>query len=143
MGKTRRGAATKIMAIADRSGLPVSAAIASGERHEAPLVRAVLFDRFTTKKPKRLIGDRAYDSKKLEEELANKEIELIAPTRWTTRSRQQDGRPLRRYKHRWKVERLFAWLLRFRRLTTRYEHKAENFLGFVHLGCLVILLRHL
>lgn len=143
MGKTRRGPATKIVAIADSNGLPVSAAIASGERHEAPLVRAVVFDRFTTAKPKKLIGDRAYDSKKLEEELSNNEIELIAPTRMTTRSRQQDGRALRRYKRRWKVERLWAWLLRFRRITTRYEVKPANFLGFVHLGCLVILLRHL
>ena len=143
MGKTRRGLATKIVAIADRSGLPVSATIASGERHEARLVKAALFDRFTTKNPEKLIGDRAFDSKKVEVELADKGIELIAPVRRTSRARCQDGRALRRYKRRWKVERLFAWLLRFRRLTTRYEYKADNFLGFVHLGCLVILLRHL
>jgi transposase len=131
------------MAIADRSGLPISATIASGERSEVRLVEAVVEQRFTTEKPERLIGDKAYDSAKLEEELEAQDIELIAPTRRTTRSRWQDGRPLRRYKRRWKIERLFAWLLRFRRLTNRYESKAENFLGFLHLGCLVILLRHL
>jgi transposase len=57
--------------------------------------------------------------------------------------RRPDGRVLRRYKRRWKVERLFAWLLRNRRLTERYERKAANFLGFVLLGCLKILLNHL
>jgi IS4 transposase len=52
-----------------------------------------------------------------------------------------DGRKLRRYKRRWKIERLFAWLQNFRRLVVRYEHKDENFLGLVQLGCIVILLR--
>ena len=39
------------------------------------------------------------------------------------------------------IERLFAWLQNFRRLVVRYEHKAQNFLGFAHLGCMLILLR--
>src|SRR6266852_3912164 len=37
---------------------------------------------------------------------------------------------------------LFAWLQNFRRLLVRYERYAENFLGMLHLGCCVILLRH-
>ncbi len=131
------------MAIADRSGLPISATIASGERHEVRNVDEAVKQRFTSKAPERIIGDRAFDSAPLEKELADKAIELIAPKRTTSRARKQDGRALRRYKRRWKVERLFAWLLRFRRISTRYEYKAQNFLGFVHLGCLVILLRHL
>ena len=53
----------------------------------------------------------------------------------------QAGRKLRRGKSRWKVERLFTWLQNFRRLVVRYEYKAENFLGMVQLGCIVILLR--
>jgi hypothetical protein len=40
------------------------------------------------------------------------------------------------------VERLFAWLEHFRRLVTRWEYHAENFLGFVRLGCLKLLLRY-
>lgn len=143
MGKTRRGAATKIMAIADRNGLPVSASIASGERNEVRLVEQALAERFTEDKPQKLVGDRAYDSAKLEIELAEEDIELICPVRSNHRTRRQDGRALRRYKRRWKVERLFAWLLRFRRVSTRYERNHENYLGFVHLACIVILLRHL
>jgi transposase len=41
------------------------------------------------------------------------------------------------------VERLFAWLSNFRRLVVRYERRVENYLGFVRLACIVILLRHL
>ena len=143
MGKTRRGPATKLMAIADRRGLPISATIASGQRHEVRLVDAAVEERFTKEKIQKLIGDRAYDSAKLQKELAAKGIELIAPMRVNQRARFQDGRAMRRYKRRWKVERLFAWLLRFRRVSTRYDYQAENYLAFVHLACLVILLRHL
>ena len=69
-------------------------------------------------------------------------VELIAPHQARRRYKTQDGRPLRRYKRRWKVERLFAWLHNFRRLVNRWERYAENFLGFLHLGCIRILLRH-
>lgn len=50
---------------------------------------------------------------------------------------------LRRYKKRWRVERLFAWFHNFRRLVTRWEYHVENFLGMVHLACLKLLLKHL
>ena len=143
MGKTRRGLASKIVAIADRFGLPLSAILASGENHEVTLVERTLEQRFTKKKPQRLIADRAYDSSTLEKSLQKKGIQLIAPVRRKNKTRHQDGRHLRRYRRRWKIERLFAWLLRFRRISTRFDRIAQHYLGFVHLGCIVILLRHL
>jgi transposase len=91
-----------------------------------------------------LIGDKAWDSAKHATALRlERGIELIAPKRGGKRpsKRKQDGRSLRRYRRRWKVERLFAWLKQFRRIATRWERKAENYLGFLHLGCAVILLR--
>ncbi len=92
--------------------------------------------------PERLIGDRAYDSDPLDEQLAEQGIEMIAPhKRNRKKAKTQDGRLLRRYRRRWKVERLFAWLQNFRRLITRHDYKIENYLGFVHLGCILILIR--
>ena len=74
--------------------------------------------------------------------LAKLGIEMIAPHRRNRKKpKTQDGRKLRRYKRRWKVERLCAWLGNFRRLVVRYERYALNFLGFVHLGCILLLLR--
>jgi transposase len=71
-------------------------------------------------------------------------IEMIAPHRpKRTRTLAQDGRALRRYRHRWKVERLFAWLPNDRRIVVRWERYPENFLGMVHLASAIILLRHL
>jgi len=130
------------MAVADRHGLPIAIGIASGERHETKLVHETLAARFIRRLPRRLIGDKAYDSNRLDAELAACGVEMIAPHN-PTHPKTQDGRPLRRYKRRWKVERLFAWLLRFRRVHTRYEHKAPNLLAFLKLGCLAILLRRL
>lgn len=68
---------------------------------------------------------------------------MIAPHNPTRKRITQDGRPLRRYMRRWHVERLFAWMMRFRRLVTRYELKSKNFFAFVKLACLAILLRRL
>jgi transposase len=66
-------------------------------------------------------------------------IRLIAPHKYVRRRENtQDGRELRRYCRRWKIERLFAWLHNFRRLVSRWEYQEANFLGMVRLGCLVI-----
>ena len=80
--------------------------------------------------PERLIGDRAYDSDPLDERLAEYGIDMIAPHKSNRKkSRTQDGRAVRRYRRRWKVERLFAWLQHFRRLITRHDYKIENLLA--------------
>ena len=94
--------------------------------------------------PRRLVADRAYDSDPLRQQLAEQDIELISPhRRGRVRPKTQDGRKLRRYKRRWKVERLFAWLGNQRRLLVRWERYIENYLAFIHLACALILLRYL
>jgi transposase len=130
------------MAVADRHGFPVAVYAASASPHEVSLVEGTLAEVLTAERPARLIGDKAYDSDPLDAELAAQGIELIAPHRSNReKARTQDGRKLRRYKRRWKVERLFAWLHNFRRIAMRFDFHDENYLGFVHLGCIRILLR--
>lgn len=142
MGKTKRGKGTKLMAVSDRFGLPLAVCIASASPHETTLVQPLLERRFCAALPLRLIGDKAYDSDPLDKQLAEQGIALIAPHRaGRVKPKTQDGRVLRRYRRRWKVERLFAWMQQFRRLVVRYEWHEANFLGFVHLACLKILLR--
>lgn len=108
------------------------------------LVETTLDQRFVAEQPLRLIGDKAYDSDPLDQRLLDQRgIELIAPHKRNRKKKPtQDGRPLRRYRRRWKVERLFAWFHNYRRLTVRWEFHAANFLGFLKLGCMMILLRH-
>ena len=130
------------MALSDGSSSPLALHTESASPHEITLVEAALASAFLKEKPKRLIGDKAYDSDPLDEALKERGIEMIAPHRKNRKKkRTQDGRKLRRYKRRWKIERLFAWLQNFRRLVVRYEYKDENFLGMTQLGCIIILLR--
>ena len=143
VGKTKRGKGTKIMAVADGTGLPVAVCAESATPHEVTLVQQTLSELFIAEPIERLIGDNAYDSDRLDRELADTGVEMIAPHRSNRKNRTQDRRALRRYRRRWKVERLFAWLQNFRRLTTRWEHRLDNFLGMLHLACELSLLRYL
>ena len=130
------------MAVTDAHGLPLALDIQTAQKHETKLVTGTLEARFTADLPQRLIGDKAYDSDPLDAELAQLGIDMIAPHRKNRKKpKTQDGRKLRRYKRRWKVERFFSWLYNFRRLPVRYEYHADNYLTFVQLACIVILLR--
>jgi transposase len=107
------------------------------------LVESTLDKRLTEELPERLIGDRAYDSDPLDESLRKQGIQMIAPHKSNrTKPATQDGRVLRRYKRRWKVERLFAWLQNFRRIHVRHDRSLENYFAFVLLGCMIIFLRN-
>ena len=142
VGPTKRGKGVKIMGIVDREGLPLSVSTHAANHHEVTLVQ-LSFDFYMLEAmPGHLVGDKAYDSDELDEQLRSDGIEMVAPHRKNrTRLKTQDGRSLRRYRRRWKVERFFAWLQWQRRLVTRWEYYPANFLGFVQLACLLILLR--
>jgi len=66
---------------------------------------------------------------------------MIAPHRSSCKLKTQNGRSLRRYARRWVVERFFAWIHWKRRLLVRWEYYAENFLGFVQLAAVLMLLK--
>lgn len=142
MGKTKRGKGTKIMKLVDGHGTPLAIDIASASPAEVTLIERLLAKRILRRRPQRLIYDRAGDSDPLRARLRRQGVELICPHRKNrTRPKTQDGRPLRRYKRRWKIERSISWLQNFRRLVTRYEHRPHLFLGFAQLACLFITLR--
>jgi transposase len=131
------------MAIEDGHGLPIAICTHEAGCHEVNLVEKTLSASFIRPKPKRIIGDKAYDSDQLDKKLKKKKTKLIAPHRKNRKSNPtQDGRELRRYSRRWKIERLFAWIFNFRKCHTRYEYYEENFLGFVQLACIIILTRN-
>ena len=141
VGKTKRGKGTKIMGVADSHGLPLALRTESASPAEVKLVAKTLDEQIMGAVPQRLIGDKAYDSDELDKDLM--QHYGTAPNRENRLIPTQDGRPLRRYRRRWKIERLFAWFFNFRRLVVRYEYHAQNFQAFVHLAAALILLRHL
>jgi transposase len=132
------------MAVGDAHGLPLAIITEAAAPAEVTLVEATLQQSLVEEKPVRLIADKAYDSDPLREKLLAQGIVLLAPHReGRAKPAFNDGRWLRRYRKRWKIERLFAWLHNFRRLVVRYEYHPENYLAFLHLACALILLRHL
>ncbi len=132
------------MAVADGSSTPVACYTTAASPGECTLVTKTLRHTFTREKPERLLGDKAYDSDPLDQLLRARGIRLISPHRaGRVRKKTQDGRELRRYKRRWTIERLFAWLQHFRHLVTRYDYHLRVFEAFVLLGMMVIVLRKL
>ena len=143
IGVTKAGKGVKIMVLVDARGLPVAVDTASATPHESKLVQGLFDFMLTRVTPDRIIGDKAYDSDALDDQLACEGSDLIAPHRSNRRpeNKTQDGRYLRRYKRRWTVERTISWFQNFRRLCIRWEKSSTLFQGFLHLGCSIILLK--
>jgi transposase len=138
------------MVVADGRGVPLGIQLTSASPHEVKLIESTLEQVAVPrsgpgrprKNPPRLIYDRAADSDPLRERLRRRGIELICPHRENrTKPKLQDGRSLRRYRRRWKIERTIAWLGNYRRLVVRYERNTKMFLAFVQIACLMITLR--
>ena len=144
MGATKRGKGTKWMVVVDGQGLPLGSQLTSASPGEVTLAEATLDAIQAEAQPERVIADRAYDSDPFRQTLADRGIELICPHRANRRrAKTQDGRKLRRYRRRWKIERTFAWLGNFRRLVIRYERHLLMYASFFHLACCLILVRWL
>jgi len=132
------------MVVVDGQGVPLGSQLTSATPAEVNFVEPTLAAIGLAKQPLRVIADRGYDSNPLRLSLRARGIELIAPHRRNrTRHLMNDGRKLRRYRKRWKIERTFAWLGNFRRLIVRYDRLLSSYRAFFHLACALITLRFL
>ncbi len=131
------------MVLVDGRGLPASVDTMSASPHESQCVQRLFVFMLCSETPPRVIGDKAYDSDKLDEALAHQGIEMIAPHRGNRRKQDitQDGRSLRRYDRRSTVERSLSWFQNVRRLCIRWEKSTTLFQGYLHLGCTLLLLK--
>ena len=142
MGKTKKGKGTKLMLMTDAQGIPISAFTTSAQTAEVNTIETLVDIQVAGKRPKRLLYDKAADADWLRDALQRRGIEQITPHRKGRRKpSRQDGRSLRRYRHRWKIERTISWLGFQRRLLVRYEYYPNLFEGFVHLACLMLCLK--
>ena len=127
-----------------KGGVPVAAATDGADVSEVDLGPAALAAvpvRLDSQPDTPVLADRAYDSDPLREELAGRGYRLISPHRKNrTKPSSNDGRRMRRYGRRYKVERAFAWVQSFRRVATRYEWYSDLYDGFVSLACAFIAL---
>ena len=150
VGKTKRGKGSKWMVVVDGQGVPLGIHVASASPAEVTLVEPTLNTiqiprggrRQPRRQPTRLIADRGYDSDALRARLAERGITVIVPYRANRTVRPyEDGRQLRRYRHRWIIERTFAWLGSFRRLLIRHERLTSMYCSFLYFAAALIALR--
>jgi transposase len=140
------------MVVVDGQGVPLGSQLTSASPAEAVLAEATLDAVAIPRggpgrprmRPMRVIADKAYDSDPLRWRLVRRGMLLISPHRKNRKAAPlNDGRSLRRYRKRWKVERTFAWLGNFRRLVVRYDRTLSMYQSFFHIACALITLRFL
>jgi transposase len=158
VARTIRGSAGSRFHLAvDAGGLPLAVALGAGNENEQryllPLIDALAEARI---RPAELWADRGYASRAHEQALAERQIrsrisqrrrpgEPLAPGErtyevWRGKKRRLKTRDPQA-RHRWPVERTNAWLKALRRIAIRRDRKAANYLAFLELGMIVILVR--
>ena len=129
IGRSRGGRNTKIHAIADAKGRLLSILLSGGQAHDCPPAQRLIR---RTKAAQKLLGDKAYDSAELRSWLGGRGTKPVIPNK---SNRKQPFRFDRKsYKQRHRIENAFCRLKDFRRVATRYDRLARNFLASV---CLV------
>ena len=129
IGRSRGGRNTKIHAIADAKGRLLSILLTGGQAHDCPLAERLIR---RTKAARKLLGDKAYDSAELRQWLGNRGTKAVVPNK--SNRKQPFSFDKKSYKQRHRIENAFCRLKDFRRIATRYDRLARNFLASV---CLV------
>lgn len=153
LGRSRGGFGTKLHLITDGNGIPLATLLTPGQAHESrslePLLRSVRLRRpgqqggRPRSRPKRLAGDKGYSYRTVRRYLRGRGIIAVIPSRKDQRTNPRFDRLL--YRRRNVIERCVGWLKENRRLGTRYEKLAVNFLAMVKLAMIrrcFHLLRH-
>jgi transposase len=144
LGGSRGGFSTKLHLRAEGNGKPLTFLITAGERHEqsvfVPLMEQGAVKRAGRERPRlrprSVVGDKGYSSRIVRRYLARRGIRAVI----AHRTNELPPRPFdrERYRERNRIERLVNRLKQFRRIATRYEKLAENYLAMVTLAALVL-----
>ena len=155
---------TKRHILTDKKGIPLSALVSSASTHDINLVTEVVDNtvikrqksKSSSYKPRsgrgrdrrqHLCLDKGYNSEQEEQKLIKRGYVLHIPIKKKKGEQDDEQKPKvisNRKKYsakRWVVERTNSWHNRFRKLFTRYEKKADNYLGLVQFSCCIIIFR--
>ena len=132
VGRSRGGRNTKIHALADAKGRLIAILLTGGEAHDCPVAERLIR---RVKPPKRMLGDKAYDSAELREELDERGTKPVIPNHPNRKHPLSFNKRL--YKLRWRIESAFNRLKDFRRIATRYDRLAVNYLAAVCIAAVV------
>ena len=144
LGRSQGGFSTKIHLRCEGNGLPITFLLTVGERHEA-VVFEQLMEQGAVKRPnggrprlrpKRVSGDKGYSSGPIRRYLRRRGIRVTIPRKSNERRRGKFDKAV--YRQRNQVERCFNRLKQYRRIATRYEKKAENYLAMLTLASIML-----
>jgi IS5 family transposase len=126
----------KLEVVTDASGLPLGMTVAAANVCEQELLVPALNDVPVAIPPGTpVIADKGHDSDPLRDKLEAEGLVPVIPHRKNrVRTSRNDGRRLRRYCHRWKIERTNAWLHGYRALAVRWSHYLFIYVGLVYLA---------
>ena len=133
IGRSRGGRNTKIHAITDAKGRLLSILLTGGQAHDCPPAKRLIR---RTRPAKKLLGDRAYDSADLRCWLSERGTKPVVPNKCNRKQPFTFDR--KSYKQRHRIENAFCRLKDFRRIATRYDRLARNFLASVCLVAVIV-----
>ena len=144
LGRSQGGFSTKVHLRAEGHGKPITVVLTSGERHEQTALEALL-DHGAIRRPGRgrprlrpraVVGDKGYSSPTARARLHRRGIRPVIPSKSNERHQPRFDR--KAYRTRNRIERLVNRLKQFRRIATRYEKRAVNYLAMLHIGMILL-----
>ncbi len=133
LGRSRGGYSCKVHVTVDALGNPRRVMLTGGQVHDLQMAASLIEDEQT----EAVVADKAYDSDWLIAFIEQAGAQVIIPPKANRLEQRAYDENL--YADRNKVERFFNRLKHYRRLATRYEKTARNFLAFWQLACCVML----
>ena len=126
----------KLEVVTDASGLPLGMAADAANVSETELLKPALDDVPVAVPPGTpVIADRGHDSDPLRDKVEDDGFRTIIPHRKNrAKPSRNDGRRLRRYRRRWRIERTNAWLHCYRGLATRWSYYSFMYVGMVYIA---------
>jgi transposase len=145
LGRSQGGFGSKVHVVCDGQGRPLGVVLTPGQRHESTVFEAVMDTvavpqrgRSSRRRPRRVAGDKAYNHHRIRSWLRSRRMGAVIPRFKNQRRVRFDKR---RYKRRNVVERLIGWLKERRRLATRFEKLAVNFLAMLKIAMILWFLK--
>ena len=136
LGRSRGGFSTKINARTSAEGLPIGLVITPGQAHDVTAFPALMQELDCD--PEQLLGDKGYDSNAVRQEIEDRGGEALIPSTASRKIQRTVDKAI--YALRNRIERFFNRLKNSRRVATRYDKLARNFLAAVQLVSAIILL---
>ena len=134
LGRSRGGFSSKLHIIVDALGNPLRFRLTVGQRSDITQAETLL-DSYD---PDAVVADKAYDSDLFIEYIETLDADAVIPSRRNRKEKREIDENL--YKDRNKIERFINRLKHYRRIATRYEKTGRNYLAFVYVASIRILL---